>query len=93
MGLSIYMLTSDMNLSIRSGNVRYNNKILVSDSGLSLGKNNMVNTTVLEKTSPIVPKHAHKTFIIHAPSKHTSAIMHEKEKIALLLVLTRYAFC
>ena len=47
MGLSIYMLPIDMNLNIRSGTVRY--KILVSDSGFSLGKNNMVNPTVPEK--------------------------------------------
>ena len=45
-GLSIYMLPSDIDLNIRWGNVRYNNKILVSDSVLSLAKNDMVNTTV-----------------------------------------------
>ena len=31
MGQNIYMLPSDMNLKTRSGTVRYNNKILVSD--------------------------------------------------------------
>ena len=89
--LSIYMLPSgDMNntSNIRLGTVQYNNKILVSDSRFSLGKNNMVNTTVPEKTTPIVLKHAHERFIVHAPSKHTSTIMHEEEKIALVLVLT-----
>ena len=34
MGENIYMLPSDMNLKIRSGTVRYNNKILVSDKNL-----------------------------------------------------------
>ena len=41
----------------------------------------MVNTTVPEKMSPIVLKHAHETFVIHALSKHTSAIMHEEERL------------
>ena len=73
----------------------YNNKILVSDGTFSLGKNNMVNTSAPEKSShkaSIIPKHAHKTSIVHAhkevPSKHTSAIMYEEEKIALVLILT-----
>ena len=38
MGESIYMLPSDMNLNIKSETLGYNNKILVSDSGFSLGK-------------------------------------------------------
>ena len=38
-GENIYMLPSGMNLSIRSGTVGYNNKILVSDDMFSLGKN------------------------------------------------------
>ena len=42
-GESIYMIPSDMNLKIRSGTVRYNNKILVSDGKFSLGKNDEVN--------------------------------------------------
>ena len=43
-GENIYMLLSDMNLKIRSGTVRYNDKILVSDEKFSLGKNEKVNT-------------------------------------------------
>ena len=38
-----------MNLNIRSGTVGYNNKILVSDSNFSLGKNDKVNTSELVK--------------------------------------------
>ena len=38
------MLPGDLNLKIRSGTFRYNNRILVSDSRFSLGKNDMVNT-------------------------------------------------
>ena len=35
---AIYVLPSDINLSIRSGTAGYNNEILVSDSGFSLGR-------------------------------------------------------
>ena len=37
------MLPSDMNLKIKAGTVGYNNKILISDGNLSLGKNEKVN--------------------------------------------------
>ena len=87
MGEGIYMFPSDINLKIKSGTAGYNNEILVSDSGLSPGKNNMVNTTAPEKLNhktPIDPEHAHE----EVPSKNTSAIIHEEEKIALILVLT-----
>ena len=46
------MLPSDMNLKIRSGTVRYNNKILISDGKFSLGKNNKVNSLVLGPIGP-----------------------------------------
>ena len=39
---NIYMLPSDMNLKIKTGSVRYNNKILFSDEKFSLGKNKML---------------------------------------------------
>ena len=38
MGENLYMLPSDMNLKIRSGTARLNNKILVSNGNFSLGK-------------------------------------------------------
>ena len=37
-GQNIYMLSSDMNLKIKTGTVGYNNKILVSDVTLVWGK-------------------------------------------------------
>ena len=43
-GENIYMLPSEMNLSIISGTVGYNNKMLVSDGTFCLGKNDKVNT-------------------------------------------------
>ena len=45
------MLPSDMNLSIRSGTVGCNNKILVSDGNFSLGKNDQVNNFELSEIS------------------------------------------
>ena len=47
MGENIYMLPSDMNLNIKTGTVGYNNKILISDSKFSLGKNDKVNALEL----------------------------------------------
>ena len=37
-GENLYMLASDMNLKIRLGTAGYNNKILISDGSVSLGK-------------------------------------------------------
>ena len=51
MGENVYMLPSNMNLKIKTGTVRYNNKILVSDWKFSLGKNENVNA--LEPTKVI----------------------------------------
>ena len=56
-GENIYMFPSDMNLNIKPGTVKYSNKILVSDSRFSLGKNDKVNT--LESTVS-TPEISHK---------------------------------
>ena len=55
-GESIYMLPSDMSLKIKTGIVRYDNKIFVSDGNFSLGKNDEVNET---------PKISHQSTITH----------------------------
>ena len=55
-GESIYMLPSDMSLKIKTGTVRCNNKILVSDGNFSLGKNDEVNE---------MPKISHQSTITH----------------------------
>ena len=44
-GENLFMLPSNMELKIKTGTVRYNNKILVSDGNFSLGKNDEVNET------------------------------------------------
>ena len=47
----------------------------------------MVNTPEQSSNKTTIVQ-AHKTSIVQIPSKHTSGIMHEDEKIAFLLVLT-----
>ena len=78
-----------MELRIRSGTVRYNNKILISDEKFNLGKNDEVNLTVpaikIHNTSSIEP-----TTVTHAPAisqKNQKPITHNEEKIALVLAL------
>ena len=83
-----------MTLKIRPRTVGYNNKILVSDGNISLGKNENVNLTTLAIKN-------HKTSSLETPtikSTHTSKrtsdleqktiISHEDEKVALVLSLT-----
>ena len=43
-GQNIYMLPSNLKLKIKTGTVRYNNKILVSNGNFILGKNEKVNS-------------------------------------------------
>ena len=85
---NIYMLPSDMELRIKTGTVRYNNKILVSDGNFSLGKNDEVNS--LE--TPIKNHKTNSLELTHAPaisqkSQEPKTITHSDEKIALVLVL------
>ena len=75
------MPPSDMNLSIRLGTSGYNDKILVSDRGSSLGNNSKVNTLESEfpKHTP-VPKAAHKEVLTKVES-HKNLL--QKETITL----------
>ena len=45
---NLFMLPSDMELKIKTGTVRYNNKILVSNEKFSLGKNENVNSLEID---------------------------------------------
>ena len=83
-GENIYMLPNDMNLNIKTGNVGYNNKILISDGKFSLGKNDQVNTL-----EPAVSKHT-STKISHKDTAQPTTtyglaqkptITHEEEKL------------
>ena len=60
-GQNIYMLPSNMILKIKTGTVRYNNKILVSDGNFILGKNENVNLT-----APAIKNH--KTNSLETPA-------------------------
>ena len=92
-GENIYMLPSDTNLKIKTGTVRYNDKILVPDGKLSLGKNNEVNA--LEPVTS-TPKISHKSVTVTHKNSNVvfknlaqkPTITHEDEKIALILFLT-----
>ena len=60
-GESIYMLTGDLKLKIKTGTVWYNNKILVSDEKFILGKNDEVNLM-----TPVIKNH--KTNSLETPT-------------------------
>ena len=93
-GESIYMLPSNMAFKIKTGTVRYNNKILVSDGKFILGKNEKVNLAIpamkSHKDSNIVKRTADsgKTAVTHKDLERKLTITHEEEKIALILTLT-----
>ena len=59
-GENLFMLPSNMELKIKTGTVRYNNKILVSDGKFILGKNKKVNLAVPAMKS-------HKTNSLETP--------------------------
>ena len=61
-GESIYMLPSDLKLKIKTGTVRYNNKILVSNGNFILGKNEKVNSLA----TPAIKNH--KTNYLETPT-------------------------
>ena len=86
-GENLYMLPSNMNLQIKTGTIRYNNKILVSDGKFNLGKNDKVNagsTKPEEETTK-------KTTTIHKDSnviRQKQIITHKEERAPLILFLT-----
>ena len=92
------MIPGDMNLQIRSRTAGYNNKILVSDEKFILGKNEKVSLTVRVMKSHKVtqtaarPKRNLNDVLSHAPAispknQEPKAIIHNNEKIALVLAL------
>ena len=101
MGENIFMLPDDMNVKIRSGTDRYNNKIYVSNGKFGLGKNDKVNDleaqSALQAEVPVMK--IYKVLAQTAGLGQTSAthknqepqtithIGHNEEKIALVLFL------
>ena len=90
------MLPSDINLTIRSGTVRYNNKILISDEKFSLVKMTRLTVpaikchkatqTAANSNDALLPHRSHAPNISHKnPRPHS--ITHNDEKIALVLLL------
>ena len=60
-GQNIYMLPSNLKLKIKTGTVRYNNKILISNGNFILGKNEKVNSleapSAPEAETPAIKNH------------------------------------
>ena len=87
------MLPSDKKLKIKTGTVRYNNKILVSNGKFSLGKNDEVksletpaikNLKTNSLKTPTIESHSNTAQgLTHAP-----IISHEDEKTAFILFIT-----
>ena len=71
-GENLFMLPTNMEMRIRLGTVRYNNKILVSDSNFSQGKNENINslkTPAIETNSLETPAiKNHKTNSLETPA-------------------------
>ena len=95
-GENLFMLPSNMQLRIRSGTVGYNNKILVSHKKFNLGKNDEVNSPVIETNSlktPAIKSHLNTARgLTHTPTisqknQKPKTIIHSDEKIALVLAL------
>ena len=73
---NIYMISSNMNLKIKTGTFGYNNKILVSNEKFMLGKNEKVNS--LE--TPAIKNH--KTNSLETPAmKSTQTAVTQKEQL------------
>ena len=85
-GENLFMPPSNMELRIRSGTVRYNNKILVSDGKFNLGKNNEINSlktpAVSHKDSNLLKQTADsETAVTHKDLERKPTTNHEDEKL------------
>ena len=69
MGENIYMSPGNMNLNIKTGTAGYNNKILVSDGKIDLGKNDKVNALELAVPQKVT-KISHR--VVAQPTTRTS---------------------
>ena len=90
-GENLFMSPSNMTLKIKTGTVGYNNKILVSDGKLILGKNGKVNLAVpvikSHKTNSIEPTTIESYSNTTQGLTHAPTISHEDEKTALVFFL------
>ena len=87
------------NLKIKTGTVRYSNKILVSDGKFILGKNEKVNSletpaikshkdSNVVKQTVVTHRDSEETAVTHRDLERKPTITHEEEKIALIISLT-----
>ena len=85
---NLFMSPGNMTLKIKTGTVRYNNKILISDGKFILGKNEKVNLVV-----PAIKNHKTNSLgLTHTPAisqknQEPKTITHNEKKITLVLAL------
>ena len=98
-GLGIYMLPSNLNLSIEKTK-RCNNKILVSNTGMKIGSNRDINRDHKKLTLLDVPKKIVILAAQHNPPHNVKMLTkrHNDEKLAITLLivgtgLIAYHFC
>ena len=87
-GIDIYMLPSNLNLSIGKTKT-YNNKILVSNTDMKIGSNRDINRDHKKWTPPDVPKKIVIPEVQHDPP-HNLIMLTEKhngEKLAITLLI------
>ena len=87
-GIGIYMLPSNLNLSI--GKTKgYNNKILVSNTDMKIGSNRDINRDHKNLTPPDVPKKIVIPAVQHKPPHNLKMLTekHNDEKLAITLLI------
>ena len=87
-GIGIYMLPSNLNLSI--GKTKgYNNKILVSNTDMKIGSNRDINRDHKNLTPPNVPKKIVIPTVQHKPPHNLKMLTekHNDEKLAITLLI------
>ena len=94
-GMGIYMLPSNLNLSI--GKTKgYNNKILVSNTDMKIGSNRDINRDHKNLTPPNVPKKIVIPAVQHKPPHNLKMLTekHNDEKLAITLLIFRgWVYC
>ena len=88
-GIGIYMLPSNLNLSIEKTTKFYNNKILVSNTDMKIGSNRDINRDHKNLTPPNVPKKIVIPAVQHKPPHNLKMLTekHNDEKLAITLLI------
>ena len=80
---NLFMLPTNLELRIRPGTVRYNNKILVSDGTFSLGKNEKVNVGSANSLEvPVIKNHKGSNVVTQ------TAVTHKGSNIVIQTAVT-----